>query len=94
MSWSVYKTGTKDKVRAACEAEFDRCAKMYEGKEEERDVRAAKECALSAIDELDMSSTAYDPPGSTYGVDVKANGSRGSYSTTIAVNVTRVQLLI
>lgn len=93
MSWSVYKTGTKEKVRAACEAEFDRCAKMYEGQEEEKDVLAAKERTLSAIDGLNVAADPYSG-GGDYGVDVAASGSRGTTTVDLHVAVKRVALLI
>lgn len=87
MSWSLTKIGTKEKVRDAAAAEFDRCAAMYAGKEEEKDVLAVKERALAAIDELDTSA-----PG--VGINLTASGSRGSWSTSFSLQVQRVDLLV
>jgi hypothetical protein len=93
MSWSVSYIGTKDKVRAACEASLDTTAKSYEGKEEQKDVLAAKERILAAIDGLNVDEPS--ATGTTTGIKVDANGSRtdGMYCS-IQITVTRVWLLL
>jgi len=85
MSWSTTKLGTKNEVRKQIEEDLDRCAANYKDQEEEKDVLAAKERALSAIDELNA--------GPNYnGVQVTANGSRSSYGMTMSVQVQAMQL--
>lgn len=94
MSWSVSAAGTKDEVRAAITAQFDSCAKHYEGQEEGKDIDAARERAMTALDELDLGiGMAEGQPARN--ASVSAWGSRSSWDNKpvhveFHVTVTRV----
>jgi hypothetical protein len=92
MSWSVLKMGTREKVRLAVEADFDKHARSYEGTEEERDLIAAKERVLSAIDATSVAGDSYSPDG--YGVSVDCSGTRSVYNVNIRLDVKRIALAI
>lgn len=87
MSWSLEKKGTVEKVREAVIAEFDRCAAMYAGKEEEKDVLAVKERALASLGE-------FKPDVFLNAIGVVASGSRGPNWTTIKLEITTFHLEI
>jgi hypothetical protein len=87
MSWSITMMGTREKVREACDSEFDKSAKAYAGQEEEKDVLSAKERCLSAIDSLKL-----DEFGNA--VSVRCSGSRSTYSCNINVSVERISLKV
>ena len=93
MSWSVSAKGSKDEVRATVESQFETQAKTYEGKEEGKDIAAARERVMSMLEELDL--TAGVPEGGKPCLaQVSAWGSRASsWGTPTAaefhVNVTR-----
>lgn len=93
MSWNVCMLGTQEKVRAACEEQFEKQAQHYAGKEEEQDIITAKARALSMIDELDLKPDPWSPH-SGYGVSIVASGSRSSYDSSIKVEVRRVILVV
>lgn len=85
MSWSVNAIGTKDKVRAKVEADFDNAAKSYAGQEEEKDVLAAKDRCLSSIDEMQTDEHAN-------AIKVECSGSRSTWSMSMKVEVQRVRI--
>lgn len=92
MSWSANRIGTVPAVSTAIALELDKCASNYKGQTEEQDVLAAKTAVLSALSEMNVAPDNYSPSG--YGVDVKCNGSRSTYSVTINVQITRVALTL
>lgn len=92
MSWSVHMSGVKEKVRSACEDQFEKQAANYAGKEEEQDIIMAKQRTLSMLDDLDVRVDQFATHG--YGVKVSASGSRSSYHTTISIEVSRIILVV
>lgn len=86
MSWSVNKMGDKDKVRAACVEEFEKCANRYTGTDEERDILAARERVLSCLDAMTLD------PG--FGVKVECSGSRSQFWLNLKAEVGRIELLL
>ena len=86
MSWSVSIVGTKAAVAKKAAEAFDAAAKNYEGKEEAKDVLAAKERALVALAEA--------PANGGNGVSVEANGSRSTGYVSMNVLVKGVYLAL
>jgi hypothetical protein len=86
MSWGISRIGSKEKVLALIAEDFDKAAAQYKGKEEERDVLAVKERAISAVNDLKLEEFAN-------AVQVTANGSRSDgWSASFNLNVQRVRL--
>lgn len=89
MSWSSYRTGTRDAVKRAVSADLDRAAGNYPGQKEAEDILAAKHVILASIDGLHLEATPEHP---TPGVKVEASGSDGIYSMGLRINVDVVML--
>jgi hypothetical protein len=68
MSWAISMVGTKSDVSAKAAAELDKIAANYEGKEEAKDVLAAKERILAIVEAVDLEE-------GWNAISVKATGS-------------------
>lgn len=90
MSWSIEVVGTKAGVAKHVAESLDKTAKMYEGKEEAKDVHAAKERILAAVEAMDLE-------GQGYAVKVSASGSqswtgKGAVYAVMRIEISRVVL--
>jgi hypothetical protein len=85
MSWVVSRQGSPGRVKEVASKDFDDRAAQYAGQEEQTDVLAAKERALSALDNLKI-----DEFGN--GVSVDCSGSRSEFFTNIRIDVKRIHL--
>lgn len=85
MSWSIQKrVGTPEGLRPIVTADFDRAAKMYDGKVEGNDVLAAKASVLAFLDTVPAGQAAI----------VEATGSRGERWLTISISCSTCELLV
>lgn len=96
MSWSIEVTGTKAGVAKKVAEQLDKIALAYEGKEEAKDVLAAKERLLSLVEAMDLGSDGYTEWNA---VIVKANGShstmgKGLGSASMQLSVIRTSLAL
>lgn len=71
MSWAIDVTGTKSEVSEKVTEQLDAVAARYEGKEEAKDVRVAKERILAIVEAVDLAEE-----GSAWNaISVRAAGS-------------------
>ena len=97
MSWGIEITGTKEGASKKVAESFDKMAANYAGKEEGKDILAAKDRVLSLIEATDLT---VDPYGMDWnGVYVSAGGShgwtdKGLTSAEFRAKVTRVVLAL
>jgi hypothetical protein len=97
MSWSIEVSGNKAGVAKKAAEQLDKIATSYEGKEEAKDVAAAKERILSTLEALELGP---DPYGNEWnGVTVKASGShstgaKGVWSSSMQIAISRTSLAI
>jgi hypothetical protein len=97
MSWGIEITGTKEGAAKKVAESFDKMAANYAGKEEGKDIIAAKDRILALIDACDLTT---DPYGMGWNaVNVKASGShgwtdKGLTTASMQINVTRVVLAL
>jgi hypothetical protein len=99
MSWSIDVTGTKSAVVKKVTEQLDKIAASYEGKEEAKDVLAAKERILALVGAVDLEPAEEGKPPSPNAIQVKANGShaltaKGIDGARMSINVTRTHLAI
>jgi hypothetical protein len=97
MSWGIEITGSKAGVAKKVVEQLDKIATTYQGKEEGKDVLAAKERILATIEALELG---VDKHGFDWNaVIVKASGShsvsdKGIWSATMTISVTRSSLAL
>jgi hypothetical protein len=99
MSWSIDVTGTKSAVVKKVTEQLDKIAANYEGKEEAKDVLAAKERILALVAAVDLEPAEEGKPPSPNAIQVKASGShaltaKGIDGARMSINVTRAHLAI
>ena len=99
MSWAIDVTGTKSAVVKKVTEELDKIAAQYEGKEEAKDVLAAKERILALVAAIDLETPQVGAAAPPNAIQVKANGShaltaKGLDGARMSINVTRTHLAI
>lgn len=83
MSWAIDFTGTKSDVAKKVTEELDKVATRYEGKEEAKDVLAAKERILAIVQAVALTKEPSELPGWN-AVSVRAAGSHSLTENGIA----------
>ncbi len=99
MSWGIDVTGTKAGALKKVAEQLDRIAATYEGKEEGKDVLAAKERIVSLVEALALGPDQYGTDWNA--VNVKAGGSHSTtsgdkplLSATMQITVSRTSLAL